>query len=152
MFGLLGGMASFPIGKVLKIGSVGLVLGVLCVSGYVAYSRYNGLVESVSGLSKTNGELKVENGTLKMAITSKDANIKLLNDDISDRDSRIIEQEKSQKTLDLKIRQQQGESNDAVKQIKKMLEGSQCANQRMPDDVIRLQQQRTAAFNKAYSD
>lgn len=150
MFGLLGGMASFPIGKVLKIGSIGLVLGVVCASGYVAYSRYNELVESVSDLNKTNGELKSENGTLKMVITSKDANIKLLNDDISNRDDRIIEQEESQKALDLKIRQQQGESSDAVEQIKKMLEGSQCANQRMPDDVIRLQQQRTAAFNKAF--
>ena len=150
MFGLLGGMASFPVAKVLKIGSVGLVLGVLCVGGYVAYSRYNGLVESVSGLNKTNVELKTENGTLKMAITSKDANIKLLNDDISDRDSRIIEQEKSQKTLDLKIRKQQEESSHAVEQIKQILEGSQCANERMPDDVIRLQQQRTSDFNKAF--
>lgn len=152
MFGLLGGMTSFPIGKVLKIGSVGLVLGILCVSGYIAYSRYNSLVESVSGLNKTNGELKTENGTLKMAITSKDANIKLLNDDISNRDSRLIEQEKSQKTLDLKIRKQQEESSHALEQIKQMLDGSQCANERMPDDVIRLQQQRTADFNKAYSD
>ncbi|MEB7891877.1 hypothetical protein NGK36_21700 [Hafnia alvei] len=150
MFGLLGGMTSFPVAKALKIGSVGLVLGVLCVGGYVAYSRYNGLVESVSGLNKTNVELKTENGTLKMAITSKDANIKLLNDDISDRDSRIIEQEKSQKTLDLKIRKQQEESSHAVEQIKKILEGSQCANERMPDDVIRLQQQRTSDFNKAF--
>ncbi|EKN4689577.1 hypothetical protein ABF236_003446 [Yersinia ruckeri] len=150
MFGLLGSMASFPIGKVLKIGSVSAVVAVLFVGGYVAHSKYNELLESISALGKTNKQLALDNAALEQSVTLKDGNISLLQADIDKRDNRLKAQEETQKVLDTKITQQQEESRNAVEQIKQMLASSQCANERMPDDVIRLQRQRTANFNKAY--
>ncbi|MDC9615481.1 hypothetical protein PSI19_16715 [Xenorhabdus khoisanae] len=147
---LLGGMSPFSTVKSLKFGCIGMILGALCLGGYLAYSKYESLTKSVTALNKANSVLSHDNNSLKTVIGSQNENIRLLNGDIAARDNRLIELEESQKNLEKEIKQQQEESNSAIRQFKTMLAHAQCANQRMPDDIIRLQHQRTADFNRRY--
>ncbi|MDE1478353.1 hypothetical protein KKJ01_08920 [Xenorhabdus bovienii] len=148
---LLGGMTSFPIGKSLKFVSVGVAITILCFGGYLVQSKYESLTKSVTALNESNSALSSENKSLKTVIGSQNENIRLFNDDIAERDNRLIELEESQKNLEKEIKQQREESDSAIGQFKTMLANSQCANQRMPDDIIRLQHQRTTEFNRRYS-
>ncbi|MDC9590747.1 hypothetical protein PSI23_16000 [Xenorhabdus sp. XENO-10] len=147
---LLGGMTSFPIGKSLKFVGVGVVLTVFCFGGYLVHGEYKSLTNDVTELNKAKSALTNENKNLKVTISTQDENIRLLNGDIAARDSRLNELEETQKNLENKFKKQREESYDAIEQFKKRLANSQCANQRMPDDIIRLQRQRTAEFNKLY--
>ncbi|PHM72393.1 hypothetical protein [Xenorhabdus sp. KJ12.1] len=70
--------------------------------------------------------------------------------DVAERDNRLIVLAESQNKLEKEIKQQREESDSAIGQFKDMLAHAQCANQRMPDDIIRLQHQRTAEFNRSY--
>ncbi|PHM51577.1 hypothetical protein [Xenorhabdus hominickii] len=147
---LLGGMASFPIGKSFKFVAIGAVLGVICFGAIFVHNQYKNLTERVTALNTVNSALSGENTNLKTAVNVQRENIRLLHHDIAERDNRLIELAESQNKLEKEIKQQREESDNAIGQFKDLLAHAQCAHQRMPDDIIRLQHQRTDEFNRRY--
>ncbi|MBD2782212.1 hypothetical protein ID852_03235 [Xenorhabdus sp. 42] len=147
---LLGGMTAFPIGKSLKFAGIGVVIGAVSLGGLLAHHHYKNLTAHVTAINQANSVLSNENNSLKTAIGTQHENIHRLNSDIAERDSRLIALEASQKLLENEIKQQQKESDRAIEQFKTLLANAQCADQRMPDGIIRLQHQRTAEFNRRY--
>ncbi|OKP01551.1 DUF2570 domain-containing protein [Xenorhabdus eapokensis] len=147
---LLGGMIPLPISKSLKLVAIGSVLGVICFGVKFAHNQYKNFTGHVTALNTANSVLFSENTNLKTAIRVQSENIRLLHHDIAERDNRLMELVESQKHLEQEIQQQREESESATGQFKDMLDNIQCANQRMPDDIIRLQHQRTAEFNQRY--
>ncbi|MCC8379065.1 hypothetical protein [Xenorhabdus sp. PB30.3] len=147
---LLGGLIPLPIGNAFKFVAIGAVMGVICLGVNFVHHQYKSLTERVTALNTANSALSGENTQLKTAISVQDENIRLLQHDIAERDSRLIALVESQHKLEKETKQQQEESDNAIRQFKEMLAHARCANQRMPDDIIRLQHQRTAEFNRRY--
>ncbi|WP_426575451.1 hypothetical protein ACP179_00895 (plasmid) [Xenorhabdus stockiae] len=147
---LLGGMIPLPIGNAFKFVAIGAVLSVICLGVNFVHHQYKNLTGRVTALNTANSALSGENTQLKTAVSVQGENIRLLQHDIAERDSRLIALIESQNKLEKEIKQQHEESDRAIGQFKEMLAHAPCADQRMPDDVMRLQHQRTAEFNRRY--
>ncbi|MGL5103048.1 MAG: hypothetical protein ACRC6N_11065 [Plesiomonas sp.] len=134
----------------LKAIGVGMLIGSVTLSGYFAYRHYTHLINSRTSLQIANKALVLDASKLEQSIKTQSNSIDALKRTIASRDETftLLQGEISQ--LEQERKKQEDETKNAIKKYENILATSLCANERMPDDIIRLQRTRTKEFNARF--